>query len=239
MVLERENIALLRGMHVNEGERGAGLAKMFLATWLYLCYEKFGMFRVATRKIDKPVLAMLLQKFYFVSPHGRKLSDGKTKAFACACKKGGWLEIEVDRGQQQRELAAEEAGSGGAGCGAGASDYKGIRVWAADQGKLHTVFSKAFQKTQSIEFLSDKPARSTTVLVETCFFLPRDDCAKEENGSTEDVARREARSLVRQGGIELYSPGHESMRCPLSLFELLNRGPNLKVKDVIPTRVWY
>ena len=202
-------------MHINESERGRGLSKIFFATWLHLCYERFKVFRVATRKIDKPVLGLLLQKFFFVSPHGRTI-DGK-KEFACACKKGGWLALEVSRDP----LPAEEAG----GCG----DAAEIRVWAADQGKLRTVFSKAFQKTQSIEILSDKPLVSTTVHVETCFFLPKD--------HVELKARAMAHQIVSAAGLELYTPGHESMRCPLSLFELLNRGSNLY--EGIPARVWF
>lgn len=54
----------LRGMTVYDELRGKGLASLLIALWLKLCVEL--KLPAATKKIDKPVISLMLQKFGFV-----------------------------------------------------------------------------------------------------------------------------------------------------------------------------
>ena len=51
----------LRGMHVREDLRGRGLSRLLLAVWLALCSE--ASLTPATKVINKPYLALTLQRF--------------------------------------------------------------------------------------------------------------------------------------------------------------------------------
>lgn len=56
----------LRGMHVHEDERGQGLSKLVLLTWLLLCFKCFDR-APRTRLIDKPLIALALHSLGFVA----------------------------------------------------------------------------------------------------------------------------------------------------------------------------
>merc|ERR1712151_495738 len=53
----------LRGMSVSEHFRGQGLSFKFIAIWLELCALLDA--GVATNRIDKPIVSLVLQKFGF------------------------------------------------------------------------------------------------------------------------------------------------------------------------------
>ena len=59
----------LRGMHVREDLRGRGLSRLLLAVWLALCSEA-GL-TPATKVINKPYLALTLQRFGFAPTNRR------------------------------------------------------------------------------------------------------------------------------------------------------------------------
>ena len=59
----------LRGMHVREDLRGRGLSRLLLAVWLALCSE--ASLTPATKVINKPYLALTLQRFGFAPTNRR------------------------------------------------------------------------------------------------------------------------------------------------------------------------
>jgi tRNA A64-2'-O-ribosylphosphate transferase len=63
-----EATSCLRGMLVNNDYRGHGVSTLLVATWLRLCLNA-GM-TPSTNRIDKPLIALVLQKFGFVPAQG-------------------------------------------------------------------------------------------------------------------------------------------------------------------------
>ena len=102
-----------------------------------------------------------------------------------------------------------------------------MSVWCTDPGKARSIFSKSFLKTQGIEILEDKPENSETVKVECCFILQPDKSISRE------ACREKVNELCDAAELELYWPGDERMKGPLSLLELLNK------RTYDRTRTWY
>ena len=59
---------IMRGMKVNDSFKRRGLSYLFLSVWVLLS-QKLGDYRLETKPIDKPLIAMVLQKFGFFPSH--------------------------------------------------------------------------------------------------------------------------------------------------------------------------
>lgn len=90
--------SVLRGMLVEEGCRGRGYARTFLATWLWLC-ERAGV-TPATSRINKPLMALTLVRLGFTPLRGRDKPGLRGKPGRSRKAKQQPLAVEVSAGSE-------------------------------------------------------------------------------------------------------------------------------------------
>jgi len=164
----------LRGWHISPHYRGAGLSHIMISSFLRLCHsmgvgtkesvEKGGAV-VATRKIDKPVLSLVLLKFGF-KPQRDNVYVYVVKTLPQ--KRDGTIE---ERSPPNLEAVFETTGTE-----AKPGGVKPVVIWTDNPAQTRSVFALSYLKTQNMVLLEpdqypDKPEQSEKAYVNTPFSL--------------------------------------------------------------------
>mmetsp|Transcript_73771 Transcript_73771/g.123229 ORF Transcript_73771/g.123229 Transcript_73771/m.123229 type:complete len:343 (+) Transcript_73771:55-1083(+) len=125
--------ACIRGMHIREEWREAGLGKILLGAFFKFGF-RCGFAQFFTKKIEKPVLSLLLQKFGFKPRYD-----------------AGYLQMKVVR-RDSTPASVDCATSSNA--AVQPNPQPPVLIYSNDLLRLKTVFSKSYLKTQNMRIIT-------------------------------------------------------------------------------------
>ena len=70
--IENDGHLTLRGLHIAEHFRGCGLSKLLISTWLLLCYKLNICRQPMTKRMDKPLISLVLSSSFGFTPENKQ-----------------------------------------------------------------------------------------------------------------------------------------------------------------------